>query len=102
MSRERNRIMKKRESNPIAECNKIQKKFYPDLFSKFDRVKDPRHSSYIEYSCLEMLGTLYYKGIVGISSMQEMTRDLPVKPLPKTFISLWERKQRNIPRMVLP
>ena len=75
MSRERNRIIQKREANPIVECNKIQKKFYPELLSKFDQVKDPRHSSYTEYSCREMLGTLYYKGIAGISSMQAMTRE---------------------------
>ncbi|MDD3416024.1 MAG: hypothetical protein PHY47_18800 [Lachnospiraceae bacterium] len=74
MSRERDRIMKKRESNPIAECNKVQERFYPNLFRKFDHIKDPRHSSYTQYSCREMLGTLYYKGIAGISSMQEMTR----------------------------
>ena len=73
MSRERDRIIKKRESNPIVECKKIQNKFYPELLTKFDHVKDPRHSSYTEYSCREMLGTLYYKGIVGISSMQGMT-----------------------------
>ena len=75
MSRERNRIILKREANPIVECNKIQKKFYPGLLSRFDQVKDPRHSSYTEYSCREMLGTLYYKGIAGISSMQGMTRE---------------------------
>lgn len=75
MSRERNRIIQKRESNPVAECKKIQEKFYPGLLKKFDHVKDPRHSSYTEYSCREMIGTLYYKGIAGISSMQGMTRE---------------------------
>ena len=74
MSRERARIAKRMEKNPVAECNKIQKKFYPELFSKFGQVKDPRHSSYIEYSSKVMLGTVYYKGIAGISSMQGMTR----------------------------
>lgn len=75
MSREHNRIIQKRESNPIVECNKIQEKFYPGLLSKFDNVKDPRHSSYTQYSCREMLGTLYYKGIAAISSIQGMTRE---------------------------
>ena len=74
MSRERDRIAKRMEKNPVAECNKIQKKFYPELFSKFGQVNDPRHSSYIEYSSKVMLGTVYYKGIAGISSMQGMTR----------------------------
>ena len=74
MSRERERIVKKLEKNPIAECNKVQQKFYPELFSNFMQVADARHSSYIEYSSKVMLGTLYYKGIAGISSMREMTR----------------------------
>ena len=74
MSRERDRIAKKMEKNPVVECNKIQKKFYPELFNKLEQVTDPRNKSYIEYSTREMLGTVYYKGIAGISSMQEMTR----------------------------
>ncbi|MBO5056990.1 MAG: transposase family protein [Lachnospiraceae bacterium] len=75
MSRERDRITKKLEKNPAQECNKIQQKFYPELFSKFDQITDPRHSSYIDYSSKVMLGTMYYKGIAGISSMQGMTRE---------------------------
>lgn len=74
MSREQERIRKKLEKNPILECNKIQKKFCPELFSMFGKVKDPRHQSYIDYSARTMLGTLYYKSIAGIESMQEMTR----------------------------
>lgn len=74
MSREKERIIKKLEKNPVAECNKIQKKYVPNLFSMFDEVVDPRNQSYITYDSREMLGTLYYKCIGGISSMQEMTR----------------------------
>ena len=47
MSREQERIRKKLENNPIVECNKIQNRFCPELFSMFDRVKDPRNQSYI-------------------------------------------------------
>ena len=75
MGRERDRITKRIEKNPVAECNKIQKKFYPELFTKFEQVSDPRHGSYISYSGKVMLGTVYYKGIAGISSMQGMTRE---------------------------
>ncbi len=73
MSRAQDRIKKKLEQNPIVECNKIQKKFFPELFQEFSNVKDPRHQSYIDYSARTMLGTLYYKCIGGIASMQEMT-----------------------------
>ena len=75
MSREQERIKKKLEKNPIIECNKIQKKFYPELFSMFGNVADPRHISYIDYSARTMLGTMYYKSIAGIPSMREMTRN---------------------------
>ncbi|MGN0400666.1 MAG: transposase family protein [Acetatifactor sp.] len=75
MSREHERIAKRLEKNPVVECNKIQHKFYPELFLKFGQIKDPRHSSYIDYSSKVMLGTVYYKGIAGISSMQGMTRN---------------------------
>lgn len=75
MGRERARIAKRLEKNPVAECNRIQQKFYPELFPKFSEVKDPRHSSYIEYSNREMLGTLYYKALAEIESMQAMTRE---------------------------
>ena len=74
MGREQERIRKKLENNPIIECNKIQNRFCPELFSMFGKVKDPRHQSYVDYSARVMLGTMYYKSIGGISSMQEMTR----------------------------
>ena len=65
--------IKKLEKNPIRELNKIQNKYYSQLFWKFAQTKDPRHPSYITYTNRMMLGTLYYKGIAGIDSMQEMT-----------------------------
>ena len=73
MGRKERRIQKKLEKNPIGELNKIQNRFYSQLFWKFSQTKDPRHPSYITYSNRMMLGTLYYKGIAGIDSMQEMT-----------------------------
>ena len=75
MGREKARIAKRLEKNPAVECNRIQRKFYPELFSKFEKTKDPRHGSYIEYSNKEMLGTLYYKALAEIESMQAMTRE---------------------------
>ena len=75
MSREKERIRKKLEKNPIIECNKIQNRFCPELFSMFGKVKDPRHQSYVDYSARVMLGTMYYKSIAGISSMQYSFRN---------------------------
>ena len=74
MSREQERIRKKLEDNPIVECNKIQSRFCPELFSMFGKVDEPRYQSYIYYSTRVMRGTMYYKNVAGISSMQEMTR----------------------------
>ena len=87
MSREQERIKKKLEQNPIVECNKIQKRFYPELFTRFEEVNDPRHQSYIEYSIKTMLGTLYYKCIGGISSMREITSKFNEETVVKNLYS---------------
>ena len=73
MSREQDRIRQRLETNPIEECNKVRRKYCPNLFEDFAATKDPRHPSYTDYSNKEMLGTMFYKGIAGIESMQSMT-----------------------------
>lgn len=101
MSREQERIRKKLESNPVVECNKIQKKFCPELSSMFGNVADPRHQSYIEYSARTMLGTLYYKSIAGISSMQEMTRKFNNENVCKNLYGfLGENRKEYLPHGV--
>lgn len=95
MGRERNRIVKRREKNAVEECNKIQNKFYPELFSKFSEVLDPRNVSYTDYSIKEMLGTLYYKGIAGISSMQEMTRAFTDEKVTQNIYSFLDSKVKE-------
>lgn len=87
MGRAQDRIKKKLEKNPIVECNKIQKKYFPGLFKEFSSVKDPRHQSYIEYDSRTMLGTLYYKCIGGLTSMQEMTRKFNDEAVVKNIYS---------------
>ena len=73
MSREQDRIKRKMEANPIGECNKVRQRYCANLFEDFAATKDPRHPSYTDYSNRAMLGTMYYKGIAGIESMQSMT-----------------------------
>lgn len=73
MGREQDRIKRKMEANPIGECNKVRQKYCPDLLRDFAETKDPRHQSYTGYTNKEMLGTMFYKGIAGIESMQSMT-----------------------------
>jgi hypothetical protein len=73
MGRKEARIKKQFEKNPILECNKIQRKYCPRLFERFSETVDPRHPSYVDYSNKMMLGSLYYKNVGGITSMQEMT-----------------------------
>lgn len=95
MSREQERIKKKLEQNPIVECNKIQQRFYPELFTRFEDVKDPRHQSYIQYSIKTMLGTLYYKCIGEISSMREMTSKFNDETVVKNLYSFIGDEERN-------
>ena len=95
MSREQERIKKKLEENPIVECNRIQNKYYPNLFSRFADVNDPRNQSYIDYSIKTMLGTLYYKCIGGISSMQEMTRQFNNEKVVENLYSFMGEKKKD-------
>lgn len=73
MGRKENRIKAKLEKNPVAECNKIQRRYIPDLMTMFSSSADPRVQPYVVYSNRTMLSTLYYKNIGGIVSMQDMT-----------------------------
>lgn len=73
MGREEIRAKRALEKNPIEACNEVQRRFYPDLFNRLGRIADPRHQSYITYTGKIMLGQMYYKGIAGITSMQDMT-----------------------------
>ena len=101
MGREQERIKNRLEKNPIKECLSIQKKYCPNLFQMFDDVKEPRHLSYIEYSNRVMLGTMYFKTLGGISSMQDMTRLFNNE---KTVANLYQflgcRKQEYLPHYV--
>lgn len=60
-------------SDPAVECNKVRQKFCPGLFYDFLDTKDLRYQNYTEYSNKELLGTMFYKGVAGIESMQSMT-----------------------------
>lgn len=65
MSREQERVRRRLEQNPIVECNRIQRKYYPELFSRFAKVKDPRNQSYIDYSTKTMLGPCIINALEG-------------------------------------
>jgi hypothetical protein len=95
MSREEERIKKQLENNPIEECNKIQKKYCPKLFKRFEQTKDPRHQSYIDYTSKVMLGTVYYKGIGGITSMQMMTDKFNKAEIVKNIMSFLGEEERE-------
>ena len=74
MGRKETRLAAALERNPIGACNKVQKKYIAPLMEWFSQTKDPRHQSYITYSNTVMLSQIYYKGIIGIESMQGMTQ----------------------------
>lgn len=101
MGRKERRIQKKFEKNPIRELNKIQNRFYSQLFWKFSQTEDPRHPSYITYTNRMMLGTLYYKGVAGIDSMQEMTEKFNDETVSKNLhIFMGEPAKEYIPHHV--
>ena len=101
MSREQERSKRKLEKNPVVECNKIQNKYYSELFKNFSEIKDPRNQSYIDYSVKTILGTLYYKCISRISSMQEMTRQFNDEKVVENLYSfMGESRKEYLPHGV--
>ncbi len=101
MSREQERILRRLEKNPVAECNKVRQKYCPNLFQDFAGTKDPRHQSYTEYSNKELLGTVYYKGIAGIESMQSMTYEFNKEQVTKNiFHFLGNKAKPHLPHAV--
>lgn len=95
MSRKQERIQRKLESNPVIECNKIQKRYCPDLFQDFGNTMDPRHLSYIVYSNCELLGTVFYKGIAGIESMRSMTYEFNQEIVVKNLFHFMDREEKE-------
>lgn len=83
------------EKNPAMECNKVRQKYCPDLFQDFAETKDPRHLSYAEYSNGELLGTVFYKGIAGIGSMQSMTYEFNREKVVKNLYRFMGRKEKT-------
>ena len=95
MSREQERIKKRLEKNPVVECNKVRKKYCPHLFQDLADTKDPRHLSYTEYTNKELLGTMYYKGIAGIVSMQSMTYEFNKEKVVKNLLRFMGGKEKE-------
>ena len=95
MGREQERIRRKLENNPAAECNKVRQKYCPYLFQDFAETKDPRHLSYTEYSNDELLGTMFYKGIAGIESMQSMTYEFNKEKVVKNLLRFMGGKEKE-------
>lgn len=95
MSRYQERIRRQLENNPVVECNKIRNKYCPGLFRDFADTKDPRNQSYTEYSNNELLGTMFYKGIAGIESMQSMTYEFNREKVVENLYKFIGKKEKN-------
>ncbi len=95
MGREQERMRRKLEKNPAAECNKVRQKYCPRLFQDFAQTKDPRHLSYTVYSNDELLGTMFYKGIAGIESMQSMTYEFNRESVVRNLYQFMGKKERE-------
>lgn len=95
MGRKQERILRNLEGNPVVECNKVRKKYCPELFRDFADTKDPRHLGYVEYSNRELLGTMFYKGIAGIVSMQGMTYEFNQENVVKNLYRFMGGKEKE-------
>ncbi|MBQ8329877.1 MAG: transposase [Lachnospiraceae bacterium] len=95
MGRKEARLAAALEKNAAVECHKIQKRYVPELMTYFSETDDPRNRSYITYSNRIMLSTLYYKGIGGIVSMQEMTTQFNKEIVVSNIYSLTGEEARE-------
>ncbi|MDE6435730.1 MAG: transposase family protein [Lachnospiraceae bacterium] len=95
MGREQERILRKLENNPIVECNKVRQRYCPNLFRDFAGTKDLRNLSYTDYSNKGMLGTVFYKGIAGITSMQSMTYEFNEERVVKNLYRFMGEKEKE-------
>ena len=77
------------------ECNKVRQRYCPDLFWDFADTKDPRNLSYTDYSNREMLGTMFYKGIAGITSMQAVTDEFNKNGVVKNLYRFMGGKEKE-------
>ena len=66
---------KLKEINFFAEFLKIQKHFFKEMNSKFKKVKDNRHQSYIKYDTDILLMVMIMKNITALESMNQMTTE---------------------------
>ena len=64
---------KEREINFFEEFIKLQRHFFKDINKRLQRVKDPRHKSYIQYGTDAMLFSVLMKNACSIESMSGMT-----------------------------
>lgn len=94
MGRKEARLAAPLEKNAAAECHRIQYKYMPKLQDYFSQTIDPRRSSYISYTNRMMLYTLYYKGIGGIISMQDMTTEFNKEKVAANIYRLSGEKAR--------
>ena len=95
MGRREDRVRRKLEKDPAMECNKVRQKYCPDLFRDFADTKDPRNPSYTDYSNRELLGTVFYKGIAGITSMQAMTDEFNKDQVVKNLYRFMGGKEKE-------
>ena len=101
---QRNRKEPKEDRKRIQLLNAIRFKINitQSYLPKFAEVNDPRNQSYIEYPVRVMLGTMYYKCISGISSMQEMTLKFNDDAVVENLYSFMsEEKKEYLPHGVI-
>jgi len=81
-----NTIMRRKAKRELLENEnlqqdflKVQHHFFPDIFKMLNRVNDPRHPSYIEYSSKTILFLRILSGLYSVKSMRKMTEEFNVK-----------------------
>lgn len=78
MTRAEIRDLKIKETKAFRDLLKVQHHFFKTFNADLNKIKDPRHQSYIDYQMNQILYVPILKNICNIQTMREMTREFNV------------------------
>lgn len=96
MNRRERRKLKK-EINVFSDVVNIIKQYFPELIEKFDRLKDERHQSYVEYQMSVITVTRLLGLLCGITSMRNTTEKLNTDEAIENISKMLEIELEEIP-----
>ena len=92
--------MERKERRVQKEPNNIQNRYYSQLFWKFAQTEAFWYPSYITFTSQIMPETLYYKGIVRIENVHEMSKKFNDETVSKKLSVFMRKSKEYVPYYV--